>query len=134
MKWISVVVLVIIGALAAFVAVEYLTVSIHHLPSYIPGYHAHRRGHYHKRGAIAAVIAVVALGIAGYLAYRFTRTDSVAVDTGTPPSGDTSADQLLSAPAPAAPASPDATPPAAPPAATPPAAPPAATPPASVDE
>ncbi|MGH9207018.1 MAG: hypothetical protein ACRD1G_10740, partial [Acidimicrobiales bacterium] len=71
MKWIWVIVLVIIGALAAFVAIEYFTVSIHALPSYIPGHkvgHGHYGGgHYRKRGAAAAVVAFVALAGAGYL-------------------------------------------------------------------
>jgi hypothetical protein len=74
MKWIWVIVLVVIGALAAFVAVEYLTVSIHNLPSYIPGHHP-GRGHYHKRGAIAGFIALLALAGAGFLAYRIVRSD-----------------------------------------------------------
>lgn len=62
MKWIWVIVLVVVGIIAAFVAVEYLTTSIHALPSYIPGHenlvHGRKpRGRYHKRGAAAAVIA-----------------------------------------------------------------------------
>ena len=69
MKWLPVVVLGIIGVLAAVVAFEYLTVPIHSLPSYIPGGHP-GRGHYHTRGAAAALVAVAALGGAGYLAFR----------------------------------------------------------------
>ena len=69
MKWIAVVLLAIVGVLAAIVAVEYLTVSIHSLPSFIPGRHP-GHGHYHARGAIAAVVAVVAFALSGYLAYR----------------------------------------------------------------
>jgi uncharacterized membrane protein YidH (DUF202 family) len=72
MKWISVIVLAIIGVLAAIVAIEYFTVSIHALPSILGPHHG--RGHYHKRGAIAAVIAFVALVAAGFLAYRITRS------------------------------------------------------------
>ncbi len=80
MKWIWVILLVIVGALATYVAIEYLTVSIHALPSYIPGrkltVHGYpARGHYHKRGAIAAFIALVAFVAAGYLAYRNVRAD-----------------------------------------------------------
>jgi hypothetical protein len=77
MKWIWVIVLVVIGALAAFVAIEYLTVSIHNLPSYIPGHHK-GRGHYHKRGAVAALIALLAFVGAGFLAYRIVRKDRAA--------------------------------------------------------
>jgi hypothetical protein len=80
MKWFVVIVLVIIGALAAFVAIEYLTVSIHALPSYIPGHKAayaghSERGHYHKRGAAAALVAVVALGAAAFLAFRIVKSN-----------------------------------------------------------
>lgn len=99
MKWIWVVVLAIIGILAAIVAVEYLTVAIGHLPSFIPG-HKRGRGHYHKRGAIAAVIAVVAFAVAGYLAYRNLRSPAPASapSAPSPTVGDASADQLLSSP------------------------------------
>jgi len=72
MKWALVIILVIIGVLAAFVAIEYFVVPIHSLPSYIPGYRP-VRGHYHKRGAIAALIAVVAFVGAALLAVRFRR-------------------------------------------------------------
>jgi hypothetical protein len=100
MKWIWVIVLVIIGALATFVAVEYLTVAIHALPSYIPGHHA-GRGHYRKRGAGAIVIAVVAFAVAGYLAYRILQTQPAATaGTSSRVTGQGSADQLLSSPAP----------------------------------
>jgi uncharacterized membrane protein YidH (DUF202 family) len=112
LKWIWVILLAIIGILAAFVAIEYLTVSIHHLPSFIPGHKPHKRGHYHKRGAIAAVIALIALAAAGYLAYRFTRGGSSseggtsgATDAGpaaTGPAGTT--DQLLGDSSPGGPA------------------------------
>jgi hypothetical protein len=104
MKWIWVIVLVIIGILAAIVAVEYLTVAIHALPSWIPGHKRTGRGHYHKRGAVAAIIAVVAFVIAGYLAYRNLRLQPA--DAGSPPSssppvsGQGSADQILSSPTP----------------------------------
>jgi uncharacterized membrane protein len=101
MKWIPVIILVIIGALAAFVAVEYLTVSIHSLPSYIPG-RKRGFGHYHKRGAVAALVAFVAFVVAGFLAYRNTRGPSTApAGAGAAPSagaGDASVDQILSSP------------------------------------
>ncbi len=108
MKWIWVIVLVIIGVLAMIVAVEYLTVSIHALPSWIPGRHP-GRGHYHKRGTGAAIIAFVALVAAGYLTYRNLRTQPAGTASPTQPTGTTaappsaeqgSADQLLSSPAP----------------------------------
>ena len=83
MKWIWVIILAIIGILAAIVAVEYLTVSIGHLPSFIPGGKPGHHGHYHKRGAIAAVIAFVALVVAGYLTYRNLRTQPAATPAHT---------------------------------------------------
>jgi len=63
MKWIGVIVLAIIGILAAIVAVEYLTLPIHSLPSMLGGktnlVHGHHvRGHYHKRGYVSLVIAI----------------------------------------------------------------------------
>jgi hypothetical protein len=66
---VAIIVLVIVGVVAAVYAFEYLTVAIHSLPSWVPGKH-HGRGHYHKRGAILAVIALVCFGGAGYLIYR----------------------------------------------------------------
>jgi hypothetical protein len=77
MKWLWVIVLVIVGILAALVAIEYLTISIHAIPSFMgrhPG-----RGHYRKRGALAAVIAVIAFVAAGYLIYRTRRADQAAL-------------------------------------------------------
>ncbi len=90
MKWVLVVVLVIIGVLAAFVAIEYFTVPIHSLPSYIPG-HRPVRGHYHKRGAIAALIALVAFVAAAMLAVRFRRQDTAT-------QGPSSAGEMLASP------------------------------------
>ncbi len=102
MKWIWVIVLVIIGALATFVAIEYLTVAIHALPSYIPG-HKGGRGHYRKRGAFAAVIAVIVFVVAGFLAYRIVKADAGPARAGGPapqPTG-TATDQLVGSPPPA---------------------------------
>ncbi|MGH9081557.1 MAG: hypothetical protein ACRDYE_16035 [Acidimicrobiales bacterium] len=99
MKWIWVIILVIVGVLAAIVAVEYLTVSIHALPSWIPGRH-HGRGHYHKRGAVAALIAFVAFVVAAYLTYRNLRTEASVPSSTTTLAGGDSAEQLLSSPAP----------------------------------
>lgn len=72
MKWIGVAILTIIGVLAAIVAVIYLSVPIHSLPSFVPGKHA-GGGTYHKRGALAAVIALVAFAAAGGLGMYFRR-------------------------------------------------------------
>ena len=74
MKWLPVILLAIVGVLAGIVAFEYLTVAIHALPSWIPGGHP-GKGHYHTRGAAAGLIAVVALGFAGFLAYRIIQSD-----------------------------------------------------------
>ena len=103
MKWIWVIVLVIIAGLAAFVAIEYFTVSIHSLPSYIPGHkpaHGHYGGgHYRKRGAGAAVVAFVALVGAGYLTYRNLQGQKPAAARPATKDG-SSVDQLLSSPPP----------------------------------
>jgi NADH:ubiquinone oxidoreductase subunit 2 (subunit N) len=59
MKALLVAVLVIVGVLAAVVAVVYFVEPVHSLPSFFPG-HAHvGTGHRNKRGAAAAVVAVV---------------------------------------------------------------------------
>jgi uncharacterized membrane protein len=62
-KWVVSGIFAIVGVLALAAAVIYLTVPIHSLPSFMPGQHS-GAGTYHKRGAIAAVIAVVLLVIA----------------------------------------------------------------------
>ena len=73
MKWIWVIVLVVVGVLAAIVAIEYFTVSIHQLPSFLG--QKHGRGHYRKRGAGAALVAFIAFVVAGFLAYRIVQSD-----------------------------------------------------------
>lgn len=62
-KWVISVIFAIVGVLALVVAVIYLTVPIHSLPSFMPGKH-NGGGTYHKRGAIVAVVGVVLLIIA----------------------------------------------------------------------
>ena len=102
-KWIVVIILVVIAAIAAFVAIEYFTTSIHGLPSYIPGQKPHARGHYRKRGAGAALVAFVLLVIAGIMSYRIVQEDKLAAG-GTGGTGGTAAggapagtaDQILS--------------------------------------
>lgn len=79
MKWVLAVILLVIAGFFAFVAFEYFTVSIHALPTWIPGYKATvaghvARGHYRKRGAIAALIAFVALVGAILLAASASRS------------------------------------------------------------
>jgi hypothetical protein len=117
MKWIGVIVLTIIGILAAIAAVEYLTLPIHSLPTMLGGKTAivhghHVRGHYHKRGYVAVVIAVLAFGGAIFWAIRIRASSAnggVAPVKASPAAAPaTSADALLSDPAPAA--APEATP------------------------
>ncbi len=75
--------MIVVGVVAAVYAFEYLTVSIHALPSWVPGKH-HGRGHYHKRGAILGLIAIVCLGGAGYIFYRArSQGGAAATDGGT---------------------------------------------------
>ncbi len=80
-KWVGIIVLVVVGIAAAVFAFEYLTVAIHALPSWVPGKH-HGRGHYHKRGAILAVVAIACFAGAGYIAYR-ARAKGGASGTGS---------------------------------------------------
>jgi len=77
MKWIWVVLLLVIAAFATYMAVEYLTVSLGHLPTWfpghkarLPGHHHGPRGHYRKGGAAAALIALIAYVAAAYVAFR----------------------------------------------------------------
>jgi hypothetical protein len=78
MKWIWIIVLALVGVIAAVFAFEYLTVGIGHLPSWIPGHVAGRRGHLHKRGLIAGVIAAAAFAGAGWLVYKNMLADKAA--------------------------------------------------------
>ncbi|MHB1518987.1 MAG: hypothetical protein ACYCVN_07960 [Acidimicrobiales bacterium] len=103
-KWIWVIILLIIAGVAAFVAFEYFTVSIHGLPSYIPGRKAAlpghpNRGHYRKRGAGAGLIAFVLLVIAGIWSLRIINQDK-ARRAPTVASGPTADDLLASSPNP----------------------------------
>jgi uncharacterized membrane protein len=99
MKWIWVIVLVIIGVFFTYVAVVYLTTSLHALPSYFPGHlNGHGRGRSHKRGAIAALIALLAYLGAAYLAYRVVRADRVG-GSGSATGSGSSADLLSDPPA-----------------------------------
>jgi hypothetical protein len=96
MKWLWVAILVVVGAIAAYVSIEYLTVGFHHLPSYL-GHHK-GKGHYRKRGVVAAVVAILALVGAGYLTYRNLRTAGPE-PTGSPSdSSGTSTGEMLSDP------------------------------------
>ena len=96
MKWLGVVVLAVVGILAAIAAIMYFAEPIHSLPSFFPGHHALEAGHpavgtghYHKGGAGAALVAVVCIAAAVVLSIRFTRQDST-------PQAATSAGDLLS--------------------------------------
>lgn len=84
MKWVGVIILVVVGVLAAIVAIEYFTVQIHALPSFIPGHEALKYGHYRKRGALAALIAIACFVVAAILAVRVLRSERAA----TPSAGD----------------------------------------------
>ncbi len=78
MKWLWIIVLIVVGVIAAVFAFEYFTVGIGHLPSWVPGHVAGKHGHLHKRGLIAAVIAVLAFAGAGWLIYRNVQADKAA--------------------------------------------------------
>ena len=91
MKWFWIIVLIVVGIIAAVFAFEYLTVGIGHLPSWVPGHAAHKRGHEHKRGAIAALIALAAFVGAGYLIYRNQKAVGPTSSSTPPPTGTTAA-------------------------------------------
>ncbi len=97
MKWIGVIILAVIGVLAAIVAFEYLTLPIHSVPHFLGGKHV--RGHYNRRGQALAVIALAALGTSAYLAVRIRRADASGTATPVQASSSTqagSADTLVS--------------------------------------
>jgi hypothetical protein len=81
-RWVVCGILAVLGVLALVVAVIYLTVPIHSIPSFIPGKHP-VNGHYHKRGAVAAVIGIVLLAIAAVIGLRDRR--GVAAPVGSVP-------------------------------------------------
>jgi uncharacterized membrane protein len=78
-------ILVIVGILALVVAVIYLTVSIHSLPGFVPGKHVGVNGHYHKRGAIAAVIGIVVLALGVVIGFRGRRQVTAPANQVTTP-------------------------------------------------
>lgn len=78
MKWLWIILLGVVGIIAAVFAFEYLTVGIGHLPSWMPGHIPHRKGRLHKRGAIAGVVAVAAFAGAGWLLYKKVQADKNA--------------------------------------------------------
>jgi uncharacterized membrane protein YebE (DUF533 family) len=82
MKWFWIIVLLVIGAIATYVAVEYLTVSIHAVPSFLGPHKG--RGHYRKRGSAAALVALIAFVGAGYLIFRNWKAGKVAAAAAAP--------------------------------------------------
>jgi NADH:ubiquinone oxidoreductase subunit 5 (subunit L)/multisubunit Na+/H+ antiporter MnhA subunit len=58
------IVLVVLGILAVVVGIIYLVEPIHSLPSFFPGYAAHKQGHHHIRGFIAIAVGVILLILA----------------------------------------------------------------------
>jgi hypothetical protein len=92
-RWVVCGILAVLGVLALVVAVIYLTVPIHSIPSFIPGKHP-VNGHYHKRGAVAAVIGIVLLAIAAVIGLRSRRPLTTPVgstaDSGAIPTPGTS--------------------------------------------
>lgn len=80
MKWFWIAVLIVVGVLAGILAFEYLTNSIGQLPSWVPGHVSVRktRGHMHKRGYLAAIVAVGAFAGAGWLIYKNQRSVKAA--------------------------------------------------------
>jgi len=73
-------ILAILGILGIVVAIIYVAIPIHSLPSFIPGKHA-VNGHYHKRAALSGVIGIVLLALAAVVAFRTRRG---GIQAGTP--------------------------------------------------
>ncbi len=75
-KWIWVIVLVVVGIVLGVVSIEYLTTSIGHLPSWVPGSNPGHHGHAYKRGYFVGFLALLSLGGAGYLAFKIRQEGS----------------------------------------------------------
>ncbi len=58
------VVLVVIGIVAVVVGIIYLVEPVHSLPSFFPGYAAHKNLHHHDRGYAAIGVGVILLIVA----------------------------------------------------------------------
>ena len=100
MKWFWIILLIVVGIVAAVFAYEYLTVGIGHLPSWVPGHVAakpaingkcpnghtpkdglcYAAGHAKKRGYLCVLIAVAAFAGAGWMIWK----DRTSGNTGTP--------------------------------------------------
>jgi hypothetical protein len=109
-KWITVIILVVLGVVLGIVAIEWVTVPIHKLPALLNGKH-HVKGKYKRRGEALGVVAVVLLGIAGYLAYTIKRGPAATAPAADAPAAASSGDLLGSGgdtPAADAPATDDA--------------------------
>jgi hypothetical protein len=102
-KWIGVIILGVVGVLLAIVAIEYLTEPISKVPHFLGGHHV--RGHFRRRGEAAAVLAVIALAGAGYLAYTITKKPAATApgDPSAQPTGATSQAPAAAAPSSATP-------------------------------
>ena len=99
-KWIGIAVLAIVGILALIVGIEWLTVSIHKLPSFLG--QKHGRGHYKRRGEAAVAFGVVVLAVTAYLAYRMWKASAPGPESkegDAAPSAASDSTSLLSTPA-----------------------------------
>jgi len=82
-KWVWIVLLLVVGIVAAVFAGEYLSTNIAHLPSWVPGHHAGYKGHMHKRGAVLALVALLAFAGAGWLIYKVVKEPKPGAGSGT---------------------------------------------------
>jgi uncharacterized membrane protein len=77
-RWVVAVIFAVVGVLALVVAVIYLTVPIHSIPSFMPGKRS-VGGTYHKRGALVAVVGIVLLAIAAFVGLGARRSAGASV-------------------------------------------------------
>ena len=61
-------VLIVVGILGIALGVLYLTRTVGHLPTFVPGYIANAKGHHTKRGFLGIALGVV-LVVAGGVTY-----------------------------------------------------------------
>jgi type VI protein secretion system component VasK len=89
-RWVICAVFAVLGVIALIYAVIYVSVPIHSLPGFVPGQKP-GGGHYHKRALLWAVIGVVLLAIAAFVAWGARRTTAAPAGPAAGPAVDQAA-------------------------------------------